>query len=360
MSGRVDFAQLLAFSEALFQAGGLESEMASVVARGFNEAELLGFRSHGVVKIATNLDWLEQGNTRRSGEPSVLNERPAVASWDADGLPGHWSMHRAMNHAIGRAREQGAFTMTIRNCQHVACLASTLIPAVVERMVVLMMVSSPDEAYVSPFGGSARLFSNNPIAFTAPGRTDAGSRAGAPNPILFDVSMAITAGGQVARAARLGQKLPEASIKTASGALSDDPADLSASGSVMPVGGTGHGHKGHALTIMTEVLTQALAGHGRSAARPASELNNVYLQVIDPAAFTAAEDYDREIGHLIDMVQNSRPDVVDQPVRLPGARAWALRAEQMQSGVQLDPGVLDLLKPYAEAWGLTVPEVREE
>ena len=205
MTDRVAHAQLLEFVISLLRAEGLSPEMAQVVGRGFVEAELLGFRSHGVIKVANNLKWLRSGETRSSGEPAVLIEYPAIANWDALGLPGHWAMHRALEHAIPRARTQGAFTMTLRRCQHVACLASTLLPAIEARMIVLMMVSSPDEAFVSPFGGSARLFSNNPIALTAPGP---GFPDESPWPILFDVSMAITAGSQVARYARLGHRLP--------------------------------------------------------------------------------------------------------------------------------------------------------
>ena len=219
-------------------------------------------------------------------------------------------------------------------------------------MIVLMMVSSPDEAFVSPFGGSARLFSNNPIALTAPG-------PGYPDefewPILFDVSMAITAGGQVARSARLNQRLPEAAIKTRSGVVSDDPAELRQGGSVMPIGGTGHGHKGHALTLMTELLSQALGGYGRSGDRPESELNSVYLQVLDPASFAPPADYVREIQHLVQMVEGSAPDNPANPVRIPGRNAWTIRARQMSDGVTLDPGVLEALVPFAKEAGLDLP-----
>ncbi len=352
VSERVDHARLLEFVVALFAASGLPREMAEVVGRGFVEAELLGFRSHGVVRVANNLNWIRQGETRTSGAPAVLAERPAVANWDAQGLPGHWAMHLALAHAIPRARELGAFTMTLRRCQHLACLAATLMPAIEARMIVLLMVSSPDEAFVSPFGGSQRLFSNNPIALTAPG---AGYPEDSPWPILFDVSMAITAGGQVARAARQGRRLPEPAIKTRTGEPTDDPGELARGGSVMPVGGTGHGHKGHALTLMTEVLSQALAGYGRSQKRAESELNSVYLQVLDPSAFTDPANYGREIAHLVRMVEEAPPDEPDRPVRMPGRRAWSTRAQQMASGVALEPGILEGLAPFAEAAGLQLP-----
>ena len=219
-------------------------------------------------------------------------------------------------------------------------------------MIVLMMVSSPDEAFVSPFGGAERLFSNNPIALTAPGPGYPGQSEG---PSLLDVSRAITAGRQVARAAPLGRRLPEAATKRATGAVTDDPQALRQGGSVMPIGGKGHGHKGHALTIMTEVLSQVLGGYARSERRPESELNSVYLQVMDPAAFCDPADYDREIRHLVQMVDASSADDPASPVRMPGRNAWANRALQMADGVSLDPGVLDSLVPYAEAAGLELP-----
>ena len=352
MSERVEYPRLVEFVTALFEAQGLSPEMASVVGGGFIEAELMGFRSHGVVKVAKNLAWLEAGATRASGEPDVLVDRPAVGSWDGERLPGHWLLHLALRHGIERAREAGAYTLTLSRCQHVACLASTLLPAIEARMIVLMMVSSPDEAYVSPFGGSGRLFSNNPIAFTAP-RTFSGTAAGWP--VLFDLSMAITAGSQVARAAGLGRKLPEPAIRTAAGGVSDDPADFQRGGAVMPMGGLTHGYKGHALTLMTEVLTQGLTGHGRSQPRPESELNNVYLQVLDPAAFARPSDYEREVGHLVCMVEASVPDDADRPVRVPGRRAWELREAQMRDGVLLDPGTLEALLPYAQKLGVPTP-----
>lgn len=352
MTDRVELASLRGFVVGLFAANGLPLDMAEVVGRGFVEAELLGFRSHGVAKVADNLNWLRTGETRAAGEPVVLVERPAAANWDAGRLPGYWVMHRALEHAVPRARSQGAFTMTLRRCQHVACLAAALLPAVEARMIVLMMVSSPDEAFVSPFGGSARLFSNNPVALTAPG-------PGYPDesewPVLFDVSMAITAGGQVARSARLGRSLPEAAIKTSSGEVSDDPADLHRGGSVMPIGGIGHGYKGQALTLMTEILSQALGGYGRSEARPATELNSVCLQVLDPAAFSEPADYGREIRHLAEMVEGSPADDPRYPVRMPGRNAWATRAKQMSEGVSLDPGVLQMLVPFAEDAELELP-----
>lgn len=347
---RYESTVLVDFAGALFRSAGLEEERAAVTARGFVEAELLGFPSHGLVKIPDNLRWLIGGETDATGDPEVLAELPAIANWDAHRLPGHWIMHLAVLHAIGRTRQTGTFTMTLRRCQHVACLAAALIPVVEAELIALLMVSSPEEAFVSPFGGSKRLFSNNPVAFTAP--TSSG-------PILFDVSMAITSGGQVDRAERGGMKLPEPSIKTADGTVTDDPREFRKGGSVMPIGGTGHGHKGHALTIMTEVLSQALGGFGRAESSGESEQNSAFLHVLDPAAFGSRSDYDREVDHLVAMIERSPPDGGDS-IRVPGIRTWRQRLLRLENGISLDPGTMAALASLAEELGVEQPrEMRE-
>jgi L-lactate dehydrogenase len=352
MSEHYPFPALAGFLEALFRAEGLSAEKARVVARGFLEADLLGYPTHGTTRVASNLRWLRTGVTEAYGDPEVLIDRPALASWDAHRLPGPWAMYRATSRAIRGASECGTFTLTLRRSQHVACLAAGLVPVVEAGLIGLAMASSPEESFVSAFGGSRRLFSNNPLAFTAPASG---------GPILFDISMAITAGGQVARAARQDRMLAEAAIRTTDGGTSADPAALAAGGAIMPLGGAGHGHKGHALTIMTEVLTQALGGHGRAATSGSSEENSVFLLVMDPEAFGERRDYEREVNHLVAMIESSPPDDPERPVRVPGRRAWRERARLLHEGmVTLDAGVVSDLAPFARDAGLVLPSPLDE
>ncbi|MEZ5550797.1 MAG: Ldh family oxidoreductase [Pseudomonadales bacterium] len=346
MPARFDPDQLTGFVAALFENHGVPGAQAKVLARGFLEADLLGFDTHGLARVPANLEWLEQGLTRSDVAPLVISERAAVACWDAGCLPGPWVMHLAVQHAMSRAVATGSFTLTLRHCQHIACLAAALVPVVETGLVGLVMASSPDETYVSPFGGSGRLFSNNPIAFAAPTSRE---------PLLFDISMAITAGGRVARAQKEGVRLSEAALKSTGGQVSDDPEVFAAGGTVMPIGGTGHGHKGHALTLMTEALTQALSGHGRADSSGDSEENSVFLQVLDPEAFGPREDYLRQMDHLVGIVAASPADRVDEPVRVPGQGAWRKRTRQLRDGVILYPGVFESLLPWAEADGIRPP-----
>jgi L-lactate dehydrogenase len=349
MSDRFAADALEGFAAALFAAAGLAEERARVMARTFLEGDLLGFTTHGLQRVPVNLDWLARGETRASGEPAVLTDRRAVFSWDAAFLPGPWVVHCAVAEAARRALDTGIAAATLQRCTHVACLAAYLIPLIERELVGLIVVSTPDERFVSPFGAKQAVFSNNPLAFCAP-TSDA--------PLLLDISMAITAGGQIDRAEREGRRLPEASLKTAEGEATDDPSVMSRDppGTVMPIGGLGHGHKGYALTLLTEVLTQGLAGHGRSDAAGEGEANSVFIQVLDPRAFADWPAYLTEVDYLRRACRDAAPDDPSQPVRVPGERAWNRRRRALADGVTLYPGVLDALRPWARKLGVAAPQ----
>ncbi len=346
MHRRYPAAQLQQLAADVLQAAGLADDRAQIVARGFLEADLMGFSTHGLARIPANVRWLQAGRTATAGDPVVIHQAPAVASWDARFLPGPLVMHLALAQALENATEQGVYLLTLRHAQHIACLASYLVPIVERGLVGLIMASTPGEKFVSPFGGITPLFSNNPIAFAAPGDDC---------PLLFDISTAITAGGQIVRAASESKMLPEAALKDSAGAVTADPSVVGRDGSVMPIGGATHGYKGYALTLMTEVLTQILPGYGVLNGGDDGEANSVFIQVIDPAAFGDRSAYQREMSHLFRRVHESAADPGGSDVRVPGERAWKQRQEQLHNGVELYPGVLDGMLECAARLGVASP-----
>lgn len=350
MSKRYAAADLEAFASELFVRAGLLRERAEVMAQVFLQADLLGFTTHGMNRVGSNLGWLLDGQSRAQGEPEVLADRGNCFNWDADFLPGPWVLSRAINQALQRVPDHGVVTATIRRSQHIACLAAYLPPIVEAGYVAILTCSTPAENTVSPQGSRDPLFSANPLAFAAP----AGDY-----PLLFDISMSVTAGGYVARARREGKKMPQPCLKDSDGRLSDDPAAFENGGSILPVGGADHGYKGAALSAMLEVMSMALGGYGRGNAEAAGddEANSVFLQIIDPQAFGPRVDFLRQTVALCNLWENSRSDgSKDGAVRVPGQRAWTQRAHQLIKGVELYPSIMEDLKPWAEKLGVPMPE----
>ena len=346
-STRYGAAALAAFGEALLRAAGMEADKARGVAEVLVEGDLLGHDTHGLNLLAGYLGELGKGTMTPAGEPEILAERASVATWDGRRLPGPWLVRRALDWAAPRAREHGAATVAIRRSHHIACLAAYLEKPARDGLLVLIASSDPSGASVAPFGGTQPVFTPNPLAVGIP------ASAG---PVMIDISASITTNGMSSRLQAGGQRGAHRWWLDADGNPSDDPAVLNTQppGTILPLGGLDAGHKGYGLALTIEALTGALAGFGR--AEPSEGWGaTVFVQLYDPAAFAGTDAFLRQSDWVADACRASVPRDPARPVRLPGERGLALRAEQLASGIRLHPAIMPALAPWADRLGVPPP-----
>ena len=335
---------LLAYAETLLQASGLSPSRALTIASTLLEGDLMGHTTHGLALLPGYLAEIAAGRMLIEGDPIVVTDRGATLLLDGRRLPGPVLVHHAIDLALARIAAHGTCTVVIRRSHHIACLAAYLERVTQAGHVILLMSSDPNVASVAPFGGTRAFITPNPIAagFPTPGR-----------PILMDISTSTTTNGLTGRLRSEGRRLEQPWVLDADGAPTDDPEALFTDppGTILPLGGLESGHKGFALGLLVEALTAALGGFGR--ADPGEGWGAaVYLQIIDPAAFGGLDAFVRQAGWLADAALSNPPRPGGPPVRLPGARALALREQQRLNGVVLYPGILDALRPWAERLGV--------
>jgi len=347
MSRRYSVPELLGFARTLLIRVGLEAEKARVVAEILAEGDLLGHTTHGLALLAPYLRDADTGKMSLTGEPEVLNEFPSVLAWDGRRLPGPWLVRRALEVAMGRARSQGTCAVSIRRSHHIACLGAYLKPVADQGFMALLTCSDPTAAGVAPHGGREQVMTPNPIAAAWP-------TAG--QPVILDVSTAITTNALTKRLAAEGRKFPGLWALDATGAATDDPACVFSEpqGALLPTGGLDHGHKGFALGLLVEALTSGLAGHGR--ADPAEGWTaNVFLQVFDPRAFGGDEAFVRQTEYLAAACRVVPPREGFSRVRMPGEAGLGRRAEQLENGVELDPSITHALEPWSRRLDVAMP-----
>jgi LDH2 family malate/lactate/ureidoglycolate dehydrogenase len=162
--------------------------------------------------------------------------------------------------------------------------------------------------------------------------------------VLIDVSMSTVANNATIQLYNQGRKLPHPWIKDANGNATDDPAVLFSepAGTLMPMGALDHGHKGFGLSLMVEALTCGLSGHGRADGVDRWGAS-IFLQILDPEAFGGRDALMRETGWLARTSRTSAVRPGEPPVRLPGQRALAKRAERLKSGFPLSQSTMDAL-----------------
>jgi L-lactate dehydrogenase len=344
---RHDAGTLIAFAKSLLQAAGMPDDRARDVADILVEADLLGHDTHGLQLLSTYLQHIEAGQMKLEGEPVTLADHGAVLAWDGQRLPGPWLVLRAMEIATERAKLYGSGTVTIGRSHHIACLAAYLKRATDSGLVMLLLTSAPSGASVAPYGGLRSVFSPSPIAIGFP--TTA-------SPVLVDVSTSITTNGMTNRLRREGKHLPHQWLIDENGEPSDDPAVLAAphKGTILPLGGLDAGHKGYGLSLLVEALTAGLSGRGR--ADPPLPLDgSIFLQILDPAAFSGAEAFHRQMDWVANACVDNPPRKGFDRVRLPGQNGLARRQRQLLEGVELEPSILPALAPWAEKLHVALP-----
>ncbi|MGD9360454.1 MAG: Ldh family oxidoreductase [Desulfobacterales bacterium] len=340
-------ADLDGLARQILIAAGLEQEKAAAVANGLLEGDLMGATTHGLALLAGYVDELENGEMTATGNPEVLSDFGATTLWDGRYLPGIWLTREAGLEASRRAAKFGIGLVTIRRSHHIACLGHYLLAAVERGDIMLIYSSDPSDSHVAPYGGVSALMTPNPIAVGIPAQ---------PWPILLDASTSITTAGLCERSHREGKRLPGKWLLTPAGELSDDPAVFGPpqGGTILPVGGLDHGHKGYGLSLMVEALTQGLSGFGRPQ-KPTTWGAAVTVQVIRPEAFLPMEEFQAQVDWLVSACLNGekRPGIAE--IVVPGQREMIRRDEALRSGLTLYPGVTESLVGLTKRYGLPLP-----
>ena len=334
--------------ETLLARAGLAHDRAATVAGLLVEADMLGHTTHGLALLPAYLKALGDGGMACHGEVEVVRDTGACVTWQGRHLPGVWLTAAALDLALERAPTYGTVTVVIRESHHIGCLAVYLTRATERGCMALLGSSDPAVASVAPHGGRAPVMTPNPLAVGIP--TDG-------DPILIDISASITTNGMSARLHKAGERFAQPWLLDGEGRPSDDPAVLALDppGSILPIGGLDHGHKGYGLGLMIEALTQGLGGFGRADA-PRGWGASTFLQVIDPEAFGGGAAFRRQTSWLAAACRSNPPRPGVEAVRLPGDRALALRRRAVVDGLALHPGIMEALEPWARRAGLPLPE----
>lgn len=345
-SQRYSPQSLIHFASLVLRKAGMDENKALVVAQVLVEGDLLGHSTHGLALLASYAAEVQNGSMTAGGEPRVMSDKGAAVLWDGQRLPGPWLVCQAIDELLPRARKFGAATLVIRRSHHIACLASYLMKAVEQDMLIVIASSDPAGKSVAPFGGTQAVFTPNPIAAGIP----------ATSPLLIDISASVTTNGMCNRMAKHGQQFDEEWLIDAHGHPTRDPKVLleTPAGTILPVGGLSAGHKGYGLALLVEALTGGLAGYGRADDAQGWGAT-VFISIYDTVGFAGKDEFLRQMDFLADQCRSNPPRPGVEAVRVPGDRGLALRKSYMEHGVVLHEGIAPALQALAKKFDLDFP-----
>jgi L-2-hydroxycarboxylate dehydrogenase (NAD+) len=215
-------------------------------------ADLRGIDSHGVARMSSYVDQLNDGLINPKPEIKLLRSTPSTATVDGDNGLGLVVGPRANQMAIDLADKAGSGWVSVMNTNHYGIAGYYVLKAVARDMIGWAMTNT--SPIVAPLWGMDRMLGTNPIAIAFPGKSEPA--------IVIDMATCTAAYGKIEMALRKGEKIPEGWAMDNRGYVTTDPADVIAGGALLPLGSDRErgGHKGYGLAIMVDLLSGALSG----------------------------------------------------------------------------------------------------
>jgi LDH2 family malate/lactate/ureidoglycolate dehydrogenase len=354
MQERYDADGLRKFAADMLAAAGLAGGYAHEVADTLVEADLLGYSTHGISFLPMYAKAIQAGDMASNGTIELLKESGPAVNFDGHMLPGPVGLRHTVAYMLDRVSSHPVQFGNVRHTHNTACLATYLLPVVERGLIGLVGTSSPANAAVAPPGGATGRYSTDPLAAGFP--TDG-------DPVLIDMATSATTNRMNERLQRAGTEYSQPLLIDGDGRPSSDPTVLQAdpSGAIMPLGGIESGHKGFALALIIETLSNALGGAGRAALKSTGKPqgSSSFVMILDPRAF-AGDAFVGEMASLRQWLVDTPPAPGSEGVRLPGQRAMTQKRRQLAHGITLHPDVRAHVEPAARVLGLAFPEPLSE
>lgn len=314
-------AELLRLAGDALQRAGALPATAKSAAQALVAADEQGMASHGTSRVPLYAAHLRNQRVDGTAIPRIISDRGGACLIDAAGGMAYPASELAVQELKRRAREFGVAYVGITNSNHFGMTSYHLEPLAAAGLISLAFGNAP--AAMPAAGGKRPLFGTNPIAAAFPRRSG--------DPLLIDLSLSAAARGKLMVAARDGKEIPLGWAVDTEGLPTTDPK-AGLAGAMLPMGGS----KGAMLALIIELLSVALTGAAfgyendsffTETGRPMS-IGQGFL-ALDPEAFAGRAVFIERIETLIEAM------LVDDGVRLPGARRFALQAAARAQGISI-------------------------
>ncbi len=336
------------FVSSLFRSCRVPGPDADRVAECLVSADLRGISSHGVGRVPIYLDRLRKGLVNPVPAMTVTPAMTMAARVDGDNGLGFLVGTRAMDEAVGIAKQHGLGFVLAHRSNHFGMAASYLRQALDAGLSAFVFTNASPAMPV--WGGRTPFLGTSPFAFAAPAGPDRPA-------VVLDMAMSVVARGKVRRAMQRGEPIPLGWALDAEGRPTTD-ARAGYEGVVLPMAGV----KGSGLSLMMEILAGVMSG-----AAFGGQVGNQYFDydrpqdvghcfiAIRPDLFVPRAEYDARMAALSDRAKGTeRAEGVDE-ILLPGEPEHRTAARREVDGIPLDEAELAQLVAEADLGGVEVP-----
>ena len=345
-----------------FLAAGCPAEEADQIAANLVDANLTGHDSHGIIRVPSYLEWLQNGTLKSGQRMTVLTESDSMALLDGNYGFGQSIGPQAVAYGIEKAERHGLSVIALRRSGHLGRIGAWAEMACEAGQLSIHLVNVAGSIMVAPFGGAERRMGTNPVTIGVP-------RPDRP-PLILDFATSLVAEGKLQVALSGGKPLPDDALIDIDGQPSGDPRlfygegepavatrQRSGSAAIRAMGE----HKGSGLAFMVELLAGALTGSGCCGPEPRTLCNGMLSIYLRPGAFdeTGGENagFAAELEDYVDFFTSAKPAEPDGAVLVPGQPEQQTRERRLAEGIPVPNDTIAALQAAADSVGLTADSI---
>jgi len=324
--------QLTKLSIAILKAAGVPEEEARLVTRYLVEANLVGFDSHGIMRISGYIKEIKAGRLKPGAGIKVIRETPSSAVVNGNNGLGQFVATKCMEMAIKKAEMYTIGCVVVHNLGHIGRLADYSSMAIERGMIGVAMHGDLSKS-VAPFGGIEAKIGTNPISVAIP--------SGKEEPFVMDFATSVIAEGKIRDKLQRGSKVPEGWIIDKEGRPTTNPADLYAGGAILPFGGS-QGYKASGLAIV------ALLGGLLSGATGTMMIGDLFAAV-NVKDFILVDKFKKSVDKVLRRMKSSKPMPGLGRVMTPGEPEIEIKKINLKKGIDVPDSVWkDIVKTAKE------------
>jgi len=321
-------------AERIFEASGVSSQAAEVVAQALVEADLCGQSSHGLMLLDMYVDRIKAGSVSLNERASIISDNDATMVLDAGNALGHLTGDQAMDLAVERAKKYGVGIVAVRNGFHFGVARRFAQTATKANCIGIAMCNT--RPLMPAPGGAERVVGNNPLAIALPSDDEV--------PIILDMAMSEAAMGKIRMAAKANEEIPATWATGADGTPTTN-AQEAINGMLLPSAGP----KGFGLAVVIDLLCGALSsGAWGAKVQPLyGDFSKPYacahlFMAIDTEHFGDPGFFKHAAAMAAENIRTSTKAPGIERIYAPGEPEWQ-RLQQSNGSIRVEPAIAAML-----------------
>ena len=319
---------------------GLERKDAVDAARILVLGELFGIGTHGVSRIESYGERLDLGGIKARPDIRIEAVAPTIMKVDGDNGVGPLVGMRALEAAMGMARDFGVGIAFARASNHFGPVGPYSFIAAEAGFASI--IGSNSTTTIAPWGGKDARLGNSPVGFGVPNPGG--------EPIILDMAASVVARAKIRDALKRGDAIPPTWATDRDGRPTTDPK-AALDGFLLPIGG----HKGYGLALVVDLFAGLLSGaayltHVKSwSDNPElpQDLGHFFF-VIDAGRLGPPQWLAERMQDFIAILHATPPADADRPVLVPGEIEMRKLERHRREGITLDATLLAKLESFAK------------